>query len=172
MAVYIALLRAVNVGGTGTLRMADLKTLCREAGFTYAETYIASGNLVIEAKMSARQVKQALEQRLGSHAGKPVAVIVRTADELAAVLAANPFRTAEPSQTLVIFLDDPPPRDALQHATGRRREEMRLGAREIFVHYVDGMGRSKLKIPAARKGTTRNMNTVAKLSAMAAKRTA
>src|SRR5262245_61344928 len=62
-----------------------------------------------------------------------------------------------------IFLDERPRSDALRHATGRHREEMRLGAREIFVHYVDGIGGSKLAIPAARNGTGRNINTVAKL---------
>ena len=92
-----------------------------------------------------------------------------TATEMAAVLEGNPFRRAEPKYTYVVFLDRRPPRDALAHAVGRRDEEMRLGDREIFVHYPSGMGRSKLKIPAARLGTARNMNTVAKLTEIAAK---
>jgi uncharacterized protein (DUF1697 family) len=46
---------------------------------------------------------------------------------------------------------------------------MLLGDREIFVHYGNGMGRSKLRIPAARLGTARNMNTVAKLAEIASK---
>jgi uncharacterized protein (DUF1697 family) len=50
---------------------------------------------------------------------------------------------------------------------GKADEEMRLGAREIYVHYGAGMGRSKLKIPAAKHGTARNMNTIAKLVSMA-----
>jgi uncharacterized protein (DUF1697 family) len=69
----------------------------------------------------------------------------------------------------VIFLDERPPTDALDHVSGRRDEEMRLGAREIFVHYASGMGRSKLKIPAAQSGTARNMNTVARLAQIASK---
>ena len=95
---------------------------------------------------------------------------MRTATEMAAVLKANPFPKAEPKYTYAIFLDQRPPRDALEHATGRSDEEMRLGAREIFVHYPSGMGRSKLRIPAAKMGTARNMNTVAKLAEMASKR--
>ena len=167
--VYVALLRAVNVGGTGKLAMSDLKTICLDAGFSDAKTYIASGNVVFQARMTAKEAKAALEERLGRHVGKPVGVAIRTADELAAILETNPFKKDPPSKTIAIFLDAPPPGDALQHVTGRHQEEMRLGAREIFVRYVHGIGRSKLTIPAARNGTGRNMNTVAKLAAMAAR---
>jgi len=69
----------------------------------------------------------------------------------------------------VIFLDERAPRDAVNQATGQVDEEMRLGGREIFVFYPSGMGRSKLRIPAARAGTARNMNTVAKLAEMTAR---
>jgi len=168
LTTYIALLRAVNVGGTGKLPMTDLKAMCLDAGFTEVRTYIASGNVLFNSKASAAKVKSALEARLLAYAGKPVGVVVRTAAELAAVLRANPFPKASQSQAVAIFLDEPPPKDALKHAAGQNREEMRLGAREIFVHYPDGIGTSKLRIPAAKAGTIRNMNTVAKLAAMAA----
>jgi uncharacterized protein (DUF1697 family) len=169
MPVYIALLRAVNVGGTDKLRMAERKVMCIDAGFAKVQTYIASGNVVFHSKMSAKQAKAALEKRLESYSGKPIGVLVRTADELAAVLKANPFKKAAANRTVAIFLDERPPADALRKATGQRQEEMRLGTREIFVHYIEGIGRSKLKIPAANTGTARNMNTVAKLIEMAAK---
>ena len=86
-----------------------------------------------------------------------------------AILKANPFPEAEPKYTYAIFLDQPPPPDALTHVSGWQNEQMRLGKREIFVHYRSGMGRSKLRIPAARTGTARNMNTVAKLVEIASK---
>jgi len=54
----------------------------------------------------------------------------------------------------------------LEALSGRQGEELRLGVREIYVHYGDGMARSKLRVPAASHGTARNMNTVAKLAAM------
>ena len=167
MARYIALLRAVNVGGTGKLPMADLLKLCRAAGFKKAQTYIASGNAVFESKAAPAKVKSQLEARLLAYAGKPVGVIVRTASEMSAVLQANPFPKAAPNRTVAIFLDAPPPPDALEHVVGKQDEELQLGAREIFVHYGDGMGTSKLKIPAAKTGTARNMNTIAKLAEMA-----
>lgn len=169
MPTYIALLRAVNVGGTGKLPMSELKAICLEAGFAHVQTYIASGNVVFRARASANKVKSALEQRLESYAGKPIGVVVRTLEQLAAVLAANPYKAGAQSRTVTIFLDGPPPADTLRRVSGREREELCLGEREIFVHYVDGIGRSKLKIPDARNGTARNLNTVAKLVSMAAK---
>jgi uncharacterized protein (DUF1697 family) len=168
LTTYIALLRAVNVAGTGKLPMADLKALCLEAGFEDARTYIASGNVVFRSKLSAAKVKSTLEARLADYAGSPIGVALRTAAELQAILTANPFPKAAPNHTVVLFLDAPPPRDALKHATGQKREEMQLGKREIFVHYRDGIGTSKLKIPAAKSGTGRNINTIAKLVEMAA----
>ena len=170
MTTYVALLRAVNVGGTGKLPMADLKSICRDAGFARVETYIASGNVVFDSKAAASRVKAALEARLLAYAKKPIGVVVRTAAEMAAVLANNPFRRTEPKYTYVVFLDARPPRDALEHATGLGDEKVSLGRREIFIHYPTGMGRSKLRIPAAKSGTARNMNTVAKLAGIAARR--
>src|SRR5262249_11976345 len=159
----------VNVGGTGKLPMADLKSICEDAGFARVETYIASGNVVFESRAAASKVKSELEARLLEYAGKPIGVVVRTASELRAVLKTNPFADADPKHTYAIFLDRSPPRNALDHAVGQSDEKMRLGDREIFVHYPSGMGRSKLKIPAAKMGTARNMNTVANLAEMASK---
>jgi len=168
MPVFIALLRAVNVGGTGKLPMSDLKGLCEKAGFRNVRTYIASGNVVAERDGSEAGAKAALEAELRTYAGKPIGVIVRTGAEMARVVALNPFPDRAANLTAAIFLDRAPPSNALSEIKGQANEEVRLGAREIYVHYPDGMGRSKLRIPAARDGTARNMNTVAKLAAMAA----
>ena len=165
---YVALLRAVNVGGTGKLPMTELKAMCVDEGFTDVQTYIASGNVVFSSKLGAPKVKAALEKRLHAYAGKPVGVAVRSADEIAAVLKANPFPKAPPNTTVAIFLDEPPPKDALKDIKGQQDEQMRLGKREIYVAYGSGMGRSKLKIPAAANGTARNLNTIAKLAELAA----
>src|SRR5438270_418005 len=88
--------------------------------------------------------------------------------EMAQVLADNPFPNAAPNRTVAIFLDKAPPADALAGIRGQNKEEVRLGCREIYVHYGDGMGTSKLVIPAAKTGTARNMNTIATLAKMAA----
>ena len=169
MTRYIALLRAVNVGGTGKLPMSELKAMCCDAGFARVETYIASGNVVFESKAAPSRVKAELEGRLQAYTGKPVGVVVRSAPEMLAVLRANPFPKAEPKYTYAFFLEDSPPSDALAHVSGQQDEQIRLSEREIFVHYGGGMGRSKLRIPAAKTGTARNMNTVAKLVGIASK---
>jgi uncharacterized protein (DUF1697 family) len=170
MTSFVALLRAINVGGTGKLPMTELKAMCEAAGFSSIRTYIASGNVVFESSLSENAVKQQLERRLLAYAGKPVNVMVRTAKEMAEVLAQNPFPHAPANRTMAIFLDAAPPPDALQSISGRVDEEIGLGQREIYVHYGPNMARSKLKIPAAKTGTARNMNTVAKLAAMAAEK--
>ena len=168
MTRYVALLRAVNVGGV-TLLMSDLKALCGRAGFAGVRTYIASGNVVLESKLPDMEVKAALERRLEAHLGKPVGVMVRSAAEMAAILKRNPFPDADAKYSYAIFLDERVAADALETVSGLNDEEVRLGEREIYVHYPCGMGRSKLRIPAAKTGTARNMNTIAKLAAMASK---
>ncbi|MCK1281484.1 DUF1697 domain-containing protein [Bradyrhizobium sp. 61] len=168
MGSFVALLRAVNVGGTGKLPMSELKAMCEEFGFAAVRTYIASGNVVFTSRKSEAAIKTALEKRLHAYAGAPVGVLVRSAAEMAQVSANNPFPKAAPNRTVAIFLDRAPPEDALTSIRGQNNEELRLGRREIYVHYGDGMGTSKLVIPAAKTGTARNMNTVATLAKMAA----
>jgi uncharacterized protein (DUF1697 family) len=168
MGSFVALLRAVNVGGTGKLPMSDLKDICEELGFGAVRTFIASGNVVFTSRKSEAAIKAALEKRLQAYAGKPVGVLVRSATEMAQVLSDNPFPEAAPNRTMAVFLDRAPPADTLTGIRGRRDEEVRLGRREIYIRYDQGMGTSKLVIPAAVTGTARNMNTVATLAKMAA----
>jgi len=167
MTSLVALLRAVNVGGTGKLPMSDLKDVCEELGFGAVRTYIASGNVVFESRKSEAAVRAALEKRLEAYAGKPVGVLVRTAAEMAQVLADNPFPKAAPNRTMAVFLHRAPPADTLAGVRGQKDEEIRLGRREIYIHYGEGLGQSKLVIAAAKAGTARNMNTVAVLAKMA-----
>lgn len=166
---FVALLRAVNVGGTGRLPMNDLVQLCIDAGFEDVQTYIASGNVVFASDLQKDQAKTALEARLEAYAGRPVPVFIRTGIELSRILDANPFPDKPGNRTMVVFLDGTPPKETLEQATGLRTEEVRLGKRELYIHYGGGMGQSKLKIPTAQSGTARNMNTVAKLVKMALK---
>jgi uncharacterized protein (DUF1697 family) len=167
VAAFIALLRAVNVGGTGKLPMSELKAMCEALGFAGVRTYIASGNVVFTSRKSESAVKKALEAQLESYAGKPVGVMVRTVAEMQAVLSDNPFPKMAPNRTMAVFLDRAPPADTLAGLRGQKDEIVRLGRREIYIHYGDGMGQSKLVVPAAKAGTARNMNTVAALAKMA-----
>jgi uncharacterized protein (DUF1697 family) len=168
MGAFVALLRAVNVGGTGKLPMSDLKDICEELGFDAVRTFIASGNVVFTSRKSEAALKAALEKRLEAYAGKPVGVLMRSAAEMAQVFSDNPFPKAAPNRTMAVFLDRAPPADTLAGIRGQRDEQIKLGRREIYIHYGEGMAKSKLVIPAARTGTARNMNTVATLARMAA----
>src|SRR5690349_14462420 len=147
--------------------MEELKAMCEGDGFRSVRTYIASGNVVFESPLTEKAVKKKIESRLLAYAGKPVSVMVRTGKEMAEVLARNPFPKAPGNRTIAIFLDEAPPSNIAETVSGGVNEEVRAGKREIYVLYDENMGRSKLKIPAAKNGTARNMNTVAKLAAMA-----
>ena len=168
MTAYVALLRAVNVGGTGKLAITDLAAMCEDVGFRQVKTYIASGNVIFTSAKSENAVKAALEKALATYAGKPVGVMVRNAAEMAAIVKANPFPDAPGNRLIVTFLDDAPPAGALKEVRHHTDEKLHLGKREIFVRYTEGMRDSKLAIPAAKSGTGRNMNTVMKLAEMAA----
>ena len=163
MAVFIALLRAVNVGGTGTLAMSDLRELCEQAGFRNVATYIQSGNVVFTSSLTAGKAKQTLEAALHKKMGRPVGVLLRTPQEIDAIIKRNPFTHAAPNRLLVLFLDSAVPKNALASLVIPGREEVEASGREVFIHYPDGMGRSRLKIPFADRATGRNLNTLRKL---------
>src|ERR1700688_3585372 len=113
MAVFIALLRAVNVGGTGKLPMQDLKAACEKAGLERVSTYIASGNLVFETDKSAPAVKTLITQPLRDRFGLTKNhTLIRPPRNLARVIAGNPFAAAptqRPNLLMVYFLDGSAP---------------------------------------------------------------
>ena len=168
MPAYVALLRAINVGGTGKLAMSDLKALCEEAGFTSVKTYIQSGNVVFASRLAEAKVKTALEKSLTAHMGKHHPAIVRNAAEMADVLKRNPFKKEAPNRVIVSFLEEKPPQGALDAMVAPGGERAHVSGREVFVFYGEGMAHSKLKLPILARGTGRNINTIAKLAEMAA----
>jgi uncharacterized protein (DUF1697 family) len=163
---YVALLRGVTLGKR-QLRMDDLRRIAGELGLASPRTFIASGNLLFASSKSEKALKRELEEALHRHMGAPVPVMVRTAAEMAAVASANPFADQPGNRVVAIFLDEGAPSDVGDHARFAAGECIVPGAREIYVHYPDGQGVSKLVIPAALAGTARNMNTVQKLAEMA-----
>jgi uncharacterized protein (DUF1697 family) len=173
----VALLRAVNVGGTGKLAMADLRAMTETLGFSEPTTLLQSGNLIFadadkpDAELEAL-FEAALEERLGVRSD----FIIRTPDEWAAIVAANPFATEaedDPRFVHVMALKAAPPASAL---TALREaiagsEKVALDGRALYIHYPDGAGRSKLTNVLIEKklgtrGTARNWNTVLKIAAL------
>lgn len=169
MSRFVVLLRAINVGTSGRLSMADLKSLCEAAGLHAVRTYIASGNVICDSPLGEDAIRKTLEPRLEAHFGRKVGVVVRTAAALSAVVASNPFADHPGNRVTVTFLDEPATPTMLDEVTGMGPDEaVSLGAREIYARYGSGMARSRLRIPAAARGTARNMTTVAALAALAA----
>jgi uncharacterized protein (DUF1697 family) len=167
MTAYIALIRAVNVGGTGKLPMTALAEFCRKAGFLNPRTYLASGNVIFQSKVPEDQIRIALETQLAAYAGKPVGVLVRSAAEMADTAARNPFAGENFSRVMALFTDDPLPLNPLEGASGIKDEIIQLGKRALFIFYPTGQADTKLRLPAMKSGTARNMNTVRKLAEMA-----
>lgn len=166
MTAWVALLRAVNVGGTGKLAMADLRAMGKACGFANVRTFIASGNLLFESSLDETAIKAALEARLEHHFGKRVAVLVRSADAIAAVIATNPFPDAHPSRHLVYFYQDEPPATLVADCRDRGDERLALMGRELHVDYGDGIRHTRLKIPHSSDVTSRSINSVSRMGAL------
>lgn len=167
MAVFAALLRGINVGGSGLLAMKDLAKLCASCELRSVRTYIQSGNVVFESSRSEDAIRNRLEKALAARMGKKIEVLVRTAQEMEELLKRNPFPEKEPAKVAVMFLSEAPPQDSLDRVVGPGGELVKAGRREVYVYYPEGMGRSKLRLPLTGAVTVRNINTVAKLAAMA-----
>lgn len=177
MARYIALLRGINVGGNKKVPMAQLRALMEGLGYTDVATLLQSGNAVFTSKEKspAKVVKQ-LEAAIAKEFGFEVSVILRTRDELAAAIDANPLPGAdeEPSKFLVTFLSDVPDKKRLQaiDPAAYLPDEFRVVGRELYARFPHGMGNSKLAavLTGPKLGVTptgRNWNTVKKLLELA-----
>jgi uncharacterized protein (DUF1697 family) len=175
--VYIALLRAINVGGRKQVAMADLRDFLTQLGFRDGRSLLQSGNLVFR---SDTRSGAALERRLETESAKRLSLetdfFVRSAAEWQTIVAGNPFpeeAERDPGHLVVMCLKDPPgARDvkALQDAIPGR-EAVRADGRTAYVVYPDGIGRSRLTTALLEKklgtrGTGRNWNTVLKLAAL------
>lgn len=174
MPVFIALLRGINVGGHQKVVMAELKKLCESLGLREVRTHLQSGNVVFRTTRSDRaKLTKELEGVLSIQAK----VILRSADELRAAIAANPMPAEAqraPSGFVIVFLSDKPAAGAMEslRESYRGPETMHLHSSELYIHYGAGMGTSKLtNVLIERKlgvaGTARNWNTVTRLLAIA-----
>ena len=164
MTRYVALLRAVNVSGTGKLPMTDLQAIGVACGFANSRTFIASGNLLFDSDLPETDVTKLVADKVEAYFGRPVPVFVRSAAEMAAVAKDNPFADEPGNRVVVHFMAELPTQAMIDAATGQKDEQIKLGTREIYIFYGEGMGTSKLKLPAFRDGTARNMNSVAKMA--------
>jgi uncharacterized protein (DUF1697 family) len=170
MPVYIALIRGINVGGHKKLKMADVKASFEQLGLLDVRTHLQSGNVVFRSKRTDRgKLAKDLEGALGVEAR----VILRTDDELRSAIGANPMpddAQRGPSRFIVVFLSGKPAAAAMQALRDAYKgpEVMQLNGAELYIHYGDDMGQSKLTNALIERklgvsGTARNWNTVTKL---------
>lgn len=109
MKKYIALLRAINVGGHN-VRMEELKKYFEELGFKNVETFIASGNIIFEAAGNTKSFEKKIETYLFKKLGYEVATFIRTNTELENIINYKPFKEKElkSAQALnIAFLKEP-----------------------------------------------------------------
>jgi uncharacterized protein (DUF1697 family) len=174
---YVALLRSVNVAGHGRLAMPELKESFLGLGYTDVATYIQTGNVIFKSPdRSAAKLEAAIKQQLASAFGSAPKVILRTVAELAGVVATSPYpgRGADPSRHHVTFLAAAPSKKSLATFDPPKsgRDELTIIGREVYVHTPNGYANTKLTGTYLERhlgvsSTTRNWNTVTKLSALA-----
>jgi len=177
---YVALLRSVNVAGHGRVAMQELRASFEALGYTGVTTYIQTGNVLFSSgSKSEAAISAAIEQQLAEDFGDSPAVILRTAPELQRVATASPFAKAgaSPSRHHVTFLATPPAKAALAALAipESGRDQLVVDGREVYVHTPDGYAETKftgsfLERRLGVVSTTRNWNTVTKLSELAGPR--
>lgn len=172
MATWIGLLRGVNVGGKNKLPMADLRRIVTSCGHGEVRTYIQSGNVLFDAKeRDAAKLAAELRAAIAKDTKIDCAVVLRSAKELAATVAKNPF-SEDSAHVHVVFMAAAATArfDAAKYAP----EELAIVGRDVYLHLPNGLGRSKLAADVARRkelaGTARNWRTVETLLAMASGR--
>jgi uncharacterized protein (DUF1697 family) len=170
----IALLRGINVGGHNKLPMAQLRDIATDVGFNDVRTYIQSGNLVASTDLEPEQAGDVLAAAIREVTGLQIPIVVRTAQQWADVIAANPFPDApDPGTRVHVVFLSAPSSAAIQafDASGFAPELLEVVGSEIYLHLPDGMGRSRLavavnRLPDAAAGTARNWNTVLRIAGL------
>jgi len=186
MATHVALLRGINLGGRNKVAMADLRALVSELGHTDVSTYIQSGNVLFSVATDTESdaLALAMTDAIAAKLGVTSPVIVLTRDELAQVVAANPF-PAEPDHRRVhaVVLSEPPGPEltakldtaVAQSAAKGYRDEIKVIGRTLYLHTPEGYGNSELAAALLRivsspkagtTGTARNWATMTKLLAL------
>jgi uncharacterized protein (DUF1697 family) len=172
---YVALLRAVNLGGHKRVAMPQLRQVVAELGYDDVVTYINSGNVAFTAATgTATEHAAVITAALESDLALSTTVIVRSAEDLRAVVDTNPYTDGDPSRVMIVFLDRVLDEDQRQQAAVRaaevatQNEEVTVAPDVVYLHLPDGIGRSRLGANLDRAtgeavGTARNLRTTVKL---------
>lgn len=174
---YIVLLRGINVGGHNKVPMAELRKALADRGFVDVSTYIASGNVLLEAgDRHEPEVVDEVADAVTERFGLSIPIVARSVTEWPAILAANPFpdAEAEPKFLHVSLCDRAPDAEAIAafDAAAYLPDRLAVVGRELYLWYPNGSGRSKLTgaVLERRLGVTttaRNWSTMLKLAELA-----
>lgn len=177
MPTYVALLRGINLGARNRVGMADLRAALSGLGYGGVRTYLQSGNAVFRAPAtSTKAVRAEVEKGLADALGKDLTVLIRTSDELARVVQADPFgnRATDPARYYVYFADGAVASSTFAdvRADSIAPEEMAVVGSEIYAWMPAGLHKAKVNglVTAKSRGlvlTARNWRTVHALHAMA-----
>jgi len=174
MAVWIALLRAVNVGGTNKLPMAEFRAALAGAGLADARTYVQSGNLVFRSDLAGAVVSDLIADVVLRQFGFRPPVLVLDNAAFQAVLAANPFpRVADPKHLHAFFMARAMPDAgfAFLKALAVAGEEYAVRGKVLWLHLPHGSARSKLALRVMALPTditARNLRSVEAVAVLAA----
>lgn len=178
MPTAIALLRAVNLGSHGKLPMAELRAELTNCGFGGVRTLLATGNLVLQSQRAGAELEAQIEAIVADRFSLATDVLVRTPDQWAGLVAANPFTEAariDPSHLVVMPLKIPPGPGAVEslRAAIQGREDVEVRGDTAYLWYPDNIGDSRLTAAVIERklgvrGTGRNWNTTLKIAAAAA----
>ena len=115
MTIFIALLRGINVGGNNKMPMADLRAMLEGLGFVNVQNYIQSGNALFAGEGAALEVQAKIEVAITATFGFSVPVMIVSADDLDAAIAANPFADVidNPAKSHLGFMSAAPSADAI-----------------------------------------------------------
>jgi uncharacterized protein (DUF1697 family) len=170
----VVFLRGINVGAAHRITMADLREVFSSVGHRDVSTFLQSGNVVFSPAPGSQpgDITERLEHAFTDRFGFSSAMIIRTHRQLASLPEANPYlvREADPAKVHVAFAATTPTAASIAVATERNAgpEEFTVVGDDIFVWFVNGAGRTKLRLDVGVPLTFRNWNTV--LKALAASR--
>jgi uncharacterized protein (DUF1697 family) len=176
MARHVVLLRGINIGPRNRVPMPALREALEEAGFTDVQTYLQSGNVVVESRAKPETVRRKVEQLIEQRFGLEIAVVVRTRAELAAVVRRNPHAkvATNPKTYQVTFLEQKLPAKTVRELEQAAVDDERVvvSGREVYAWHPQTIARSKLWSKLAGKSlgvtaTSRNWTTVEALLELA-----
>lgn len=167
MTTHAFLLRAINVGGTAKLPMAELRALATELGAVDVATYIASGNLLATPPGPPAEFAAALSAAIEQRYGFSREVIVRDAAALQAALAEHPFEVTDAVRSFVAPLTAAPDSAAIAAAAAvpAGDDSWAVIGDDLHVRYENGAGRAQLDLTRLLRvlgvaGTARNLRTI------------